>query len=245
MRTEVAAILVAGVGARLRPLTDEKPKALVPINGKPLLLRTLELLERHGVRRVVLATGYRADAVRAAVKGSNMDVRCCHNPRYGSTQNSVSLALCADELEGSDFFKLDGDVVFHSEVLERLESSCGSLAAAIDERRALDREAMKVLVDAGVIQRFGKDLPCERAFGESIGIERVRAAATPALFRALREAEAAGKHDLYYEDVYDRLIAAGTLEAQAVPVGDLPWCEVDTIDDLREAQQVVETLERG
>ena len=47
-------ILAAGLGTRLRPLTNEKPKALVPIVNKPIILRTIEYLKRHGATRIVV-----------------------------------------------------------------------------------------------------------------------------------------------------------------------------------------------
>ncbi len=238
MKTDTAVILVAGIGSRLRPLTDDKPKALVPVCGEPLLSRTLRILATHGVGRIVLATGYQAEAVRSAVGGCGMEVRFCHNDRYGTTQNAVSLSLCAAELRGRDFFKLDGDVVFHRDVLARLEDSDSELAAAVDDARRPDAEAMKVTVDSGGrVLAFGKSIPCSGAFGESIGIERVRSDATPALFDALAAADASGERDLYYEDVYARLISAKQIAARAVGVGDLPWAEIDTFEDLQHAEE--------
>lgn len=49
-----ALILAAGVGKRLKPITDTIPKCLVPVNGKPMLINALELLESHGIKEVVL-----------------------------------------------------------------------------------------------------------------------------------------------------------------------------------------------
>ena len=62
--TKTAVLLVAGIGSRLRPLTDDRPKALVDIGGETILGRAVRLLGEHGVERLVLATGYREDAVR-------------------------------------------------------------------------------------------------------------------------------------------------------------------------------------
>ncbi len=129
--------------------------------------------------------------------------------------------------------------MFASEILSRLDSENASIAAAIDSERALDLEAMKVRVDPshGHILSFGKQIPLRDSAGESIGIERISADASPLLFDALDEARAEGETHLYYEDVYSRLIARG-MRASAVEVGDLPWCEIDAPDDLVAAERL-------
>jgi choline kinase len=238
--TRSAVILVAGVGTRLRPLTDDRPKALVAIADETLLGRQLRLLTAYGVERVILATGYREDSVRDAVRGAGVEVAFCRNPRYDTTQNSVSLAACRDAVRDETFFKLDGDVVFVSDVLARLDACDAPLAVAVDELRQLDAEAMKVraAVD-GRITAFGKQLDVAESAGETIGIERIRGAAVGLLFTALDDAVRAGRTDLYYEDVYSELIAEGRLEARAVRVGDLPWTEVDDFSDLERARELV------
>lgn len=59
-----AFLLAAGLGTRLRPLTDRLPKCLVPIAGKPLLQIWLELLQRHGVGEVLINTHHLSEQVQ-------------------------------------------------------------------------------------------------------------------------------------------------------------------------------------
>jgi choline kinase len=239
MTTCVAVILAAGVGSRLRPLTADRPKALVPVGGRTILSRAMEALVGVGVSKVVVATGYREDALRAALAGAPVEIVFCPNPRYDQTQNSVSLALCRDALEGAAFFRLDGDVVFDPAVLSRLDSTAGQITAAIDRARVLDDEAMKVRLDpAGTrILSFGKGIPLRDSGGESIGIERISEEAGPLLFDALDRAGSAGETHLYYEDVYARLITGG-LHAAVADVTGLSWCEIDAPEDLAEADRL-------
>jgi choline kinase len=234
--TDTAVILCAGGGTRLRPLTDDRPKALVDVGGETILDRAARMLIGAGVRHLVVATGYKDEAIRAALARSEVRVTFCHNAQFERTQNSISLLRCAESLTGRAFFKLDGDLLFHVDVLGRLEANGGALSVAVDKSGVLGDEEMKVMTEGERVLRFGKKLDPSRCSGESIGIERLDAASSGRLFRALAEAERAGRTDLYYEDVYGELISDG-LDARAVDVSDLPWFEIDTPDDLAQARR--------
>lgn len=231
-----AVLLVAGMGSRLRPLTDEIPKALVPINGRSILERAVAALCARGVQQFVLATGYRDEAVRNALAGMGVSATFCHNSRYAETQNSISLLQCRSAVGKAGFYKLDGDLLFDSRVIERLDAASEPLAVAVDASRAVDAEAMKVTSDSkGRILRFGKSIPVPDASGESIGIERVGASITDVLFDAIASLERRGVVDRYYEDVYSELLKEGKIGASAMNVGDLRWAEVDDMADLEHA----------
>lgn len=199
-----------------------------------MLARACDHLVAVGVEHLVFATGYREDAIEEAVRSLPVRTSFCRNEVYASTQNSVSLLRCAEAVAGESFFKLDGDVLFHREVLERLLAAPGDIVAAVDRKAELADEEMKVLVDGTRITHFGKHLDPKASAGESIGIERVSSSIAPALFEALAKAERDGRTNLYYEDVYQDLIARGTV-ASMVDVSDLTWIEVDTREDLARA----------
>ena len=233
--TDVAVLLAAGGGTRLRPLTYDRPKALIEVGSETILHRAVRLLVEVGVRELVVATGYRSEAVRAAFAGFPAAVTYCHNAAFDRTQNSISLLRCAEAVRGRAFFKLDGDVLFRREVLERLGGDAASIAVAVEKRDDLGEEEMKVIAEGSRIARFGKKLDPSKCVGESIGIERLSATGGDRLFAALAIAEREGHTDLYYEDVYSRLIEEGT-DARLVDVTDLPWIEIDTADDLARAR---------
>ncbi|HLE64551.1 MAG TPA: sugar phosphate nucleotidyltransferase, partial [Candidatus Bathyarchaeia archaeon] len=60
-------VLAAGRGERLWPLTENKPKHLLPIAGRPVLERTLEALSKIGVREVLLVVNFKAEKIQARV----------------------------------------------------------------------------------------------------------------------------------------------------------------------------------
>ena len=59
-----AVILAAGVGRRLRPLTNHIPKCLVEVNGTPIIVNTLNILTKFNLSRVVIVIGYLGDKVK-------------------------------------------------------------------------------------------------------------------------------------------------------------------------------------
>jgi choline kinase len=235
---DLAVLLCAGSATRLRPLTDDRPKCLLDVGGQTILARAVDTLLSVGIRRLVIATGYRREDVAKALAVCPAEVIFCHNADYASTQNAVSLFHCRGAVEGSAFLKLDGDVLFERAVLERLIADAAPLSVAVEKRADLGEEEMKVLVEGERIRAFGKKLDPRRSFGESIGIEKLDANAGEKLFPALARANEAGRTDLYYEDVYGELIDEG-MSAHAVDVTDLPWIEIDTADDLARARRWV------
>jgi choline kinase len=236
--TPVGVVLVAGIGQRLRPLTNDRPKALMDVGGETLLGRTVRLLVEAGVQEIILATGYKEEAIQSAMATCPVPVRYCWNEAFDRTQNSVSLWLCREAIADRPFFKLDGDLLFHPEVLQRLQEPTHGLVAAVDRKASLGEEEMKVLVDGELIRDFGKHLDPKLSYGESIGLERVSGVAVSLIFHALGECVDQGKNDLYYEDVYAQVIKNG-MNAGFADVSDLPWSEVDTFQDLEAARALV------
>lgn len=66
-----AFLLAAGLGTRLRPITNEIPKCMVPVQGKPMLGWWMDLFEKHGVTEALINTHYLPDSVRQFIKNYN------------------------------------------------------------------------------------------------------------------------------------------------------------------------------
>jgi choline kinase len=229
-----ALILAAGTGTRLRPLTDDRPKALVPLGGVPLLGRTLDTLAGAGVKSAIVVTGYRQARVHAYLaERDDVRVVTVENPEYATTNTLASL-LCASRLLDDDFLLLDGDLVFEADVLAALGEPGTRLA--IDRGRPLDDDAVKVALEGDRIVGIGKVLaPGARPVAESIGIARIDADLGAALFAAGRDILRAGERQAYYEAAFQELIAAGH-HFEPADVTGLRWVEIDDHDDLRRAE---------
>ena len=192
MSIETAVILVAGVGSRLRPITDDRPKALVDIGGETILGARLPAALGRGHAgasswpRAIVRT-----ASDSAVQALDGEFVFCRNADYASTQNSVSLALCAHALEGRAFLKLDGDVVFEPAVIERLLAAADTaeLAVLVDSQRARgrgsDEDSERWLAHHSSSARA---LAIEQSQAETIGIEWLSAQAGQRVLAAIAAA---------------------------------------------------------
>jgi N-acetyl-alpha-D-muramate 1-phosphate uridylyltransferase len=104
------AILAGGLAARLKPLTDRVPKALLPIAGRPFVYHQLEALKAQGVERVVLCVGHLGDQVQAAVGDGRAFGLAIQYSFDGTVLLGTGGALKkALPLLGDSFFVLNGD----------------------------------------------------------------------------------------------------------------------------------------
>lgn len=241
-----AVILAAGIGSRLRPRTDDRPKAMVEVGGVPLLVRLAEQLARVQVDELVIATGWCEEAIARAVPSLPMRCVLRRNAAYDSTQNVVSLHVCADALLAGgarETLQLDGDLLLDDALLPRLcdaPLADDELLLGIDGRPGLGAEEMKALAEGDRVIALGKKLDPARCAGESIGVARVGPAALSSIVDAVGAAVTSGATDLYYEDVWSRMLGLreGRLRARACMVTDLPWTEIDTPEDLARAEAI-------
>src|SRR5688572_6944160 len=142
-----AVILAAGVGSRLAPLTDDRPKALVPVLGEPILFRHLASLRRAGIDEsdVIVVGGYKIAVLRRELAaGGHERVTVVENDRFEPWNNFWSLYVAEAAVGGHDFLQIDGDALLDDVILPRMIAAPGEALLAVDCRPELDEETMKV-----------------------------------------------------------------------------------------------------
>jgi NDP-sugar pyrophosphorylase family protein len=105
-------VLSAGLGTRLRPLTNLLPKPLVPVANRPLITYTLALLEKAGVRKVAVNLHHLGEKIREEIKdGADWGLQITYSPEDPILGTGGGVMRMRAFLEGERFFLLNGDVL--------------------------------------------------------------------------------------------------------------------------------------
>jgi mannose-1-phosphate guanylyltransferase len=160
-----AMVLCAGLGTRLRPLTDRVPKPAAPLLGVPLVAWTLALLRNAGVRRAVVNThhlpGEMAAAAGAACARLGIDLRLSHEPVIAGTGGALREARALLQGAGT-LVVVNGDVLFDLDLPGALEAHWRSRALATMVLLAMPEGARYNAVqrdEGGAVRRIGEDGP--------------------------------------------------------------------------------------
>ena len=236
-----AIILAAGRGGRLRGAAGDRPKCLARIGARTLLERQLHALRACGVDEVAVVAGYRASDVRA-VCGPGVDI--VHNARYASTNSLYSLWLARDLL-ADGFVVLNGDVLFHPQLLADLLTARyddALLMAARSDDESFSEEEMKVQVRRGCVVDIDKNMPASQADGENIGIVKFGIDGAAVLVGVLNEIVADGGTREWLPRAFAAFVDRRPLHV--VESRGFPWIEIDFPEDYwRACSEVLTAIE--
>jgi histidinol-phosphate/aromatic aminotransferase/cobyric acid decarboxylase-like protein/choline kinase len=248
-----AIVLAAGQGARLRPLTDQMHKSLLPVGDNTILGRIFDGLIAIQIRDILVVTGYRSEEIQAylAERYPDLPVRFVHNERYRETNNIVSLAMALDRMEiDSDVILVECDVLFDPSILARLQSSERGNIALVDRYRP-GMDGTVVSVEAGTItQVFPPHLQTEE-FDYSdkyktLNIYRFDRDFCRHRLKPLLSCYAnAIDGDCYYELVLGMFINMQREAVRAEVIDGSQWAEVDDPNDLATARFTFQPELRG
>lgn len=237
-----AVILAAGEGRRLRPHTADRPKALVPLLGRPLLDYQLEALASAGLEDVTVVTGYRSEALSGAGRAR------VHNPDYAVTNMVASLMCARSLLDGSrDLLVAYSDIVYEARLPAALAAAPAALATCVDtawlrlwkarmDDPLADAETLRLGPGGRIVEIGAKPSSLGDIQAQYVGLTLVRREAQAAAVRLYDGLPAALRARLDFTGFLQRLIDSGTA-VQAVPAAG-GWLEVDTASDLERYERL-------
>lgn len=216
-----AIILAAGMGTRLRPLTNDRPKSLVSVAGESFFSRQVRQLREAGISDITVVTGYRADAF-APWQGQR-GLSFVHNPVFDVKNNLWSMLIVRERL--GDTVVLDGDVRLADGLIPR--TSPETSRWFVGYRDDMRGEWAVRLDGADRVTRI------DVADGSGwilTGLSYWSAADGPFLARSIEAASQGPEADTIYWDEIPRR-SLEVLDIRAQKIGSDDWAEIDTLED--------------
>ncbi len=237
-----ALLLAAGTGSRLQPLTLDVPKCLTEVGGIPILKRLVKNLRAQGFERLIVVIGHLGDHIQKFLQqhAGDMQIDYVFNPDYRTTNNIYSLWLARQQIR-EPFLLVESDLVFETSML--------------DDMLQADKMAIsKILpwmngttVELGVGLGLERRVTAFRKGGEhcdgarqykTVNIYSISLDSWNKVEERLSRYVSEGRLGEYYEVVFAKMIADGTLSFDAVFFDANRWYEIDTRKDLRAAENL-------
>ena len=224
-----ALILNSGLGSRMGILTSNHPKCMTEINSKDTILsRQLKQIVNSGIKEVVITTGYYDEVLINYCESLDMPLQFhfIKNPIYDNS-NYIYSIYCAKDFLDDDIVLMHGDLVFETEVFEKLllsESSCMAVSSTLP----LPQKDFKAQIKDGKVIRVGIDLFTDAI--EAQALYKLNKEDWKLWLHEIIEFCEKGNTHVYAEEALNAL--EGRANIMAMDVGDLLCSEVDTPEDL-------------
>ncbi len=239
-----AIILAAGMGKRLKALTQNNTKCMVKLNGVTLIERLLLQLDKYKLSRIIIVTGYKGQKLIDFISTLSVatPVLYINNPVYEKTNNIYSLSLAKDYLKEEDSLLFESDIIFEDRILEDLINDPRETLALVDRYKPwMDGTCIRVDENDRIVEFIsGKRFDFTRTEGcyKTVNIYKFSKSFSKKQYIPFLEAylTALGANE-YYEQVLRVITALDEAEIEAKRLsGEEKWYEIDDEQDLDIAQ---------
>lgn len=224
-----ALILNSGLGSRMGVLTSNHPKCMTEINSKDTILsRQLKQIANSGIKEVIITTGYYDEVLINYCESLDIPLQFnfIKNPIYDNS-NYIYSIYCAKDYLDDDIVLMHGDLVFETEVFEKLllsESSCMAVSSTLP----LPQKDFKAQIKDGKVIRVGIDLFTDAI--EAQALYKLNKEDWKLWLHEIIEFCEKGNTHVYAEEALNAL--EGRANIMAMDIENLLCSEVDTPEDL-------------
>ncbi len=237
-----ALLLAAGTGIRLQPLTLTVPKCLTEVGGVPILERLVNNLKAQGFERLIVVIGHLGDQIQEFLQQHSDDMRIDYiiNPDYRTSNNIYSLWLARHQIR-EPFLLVESDLVFETRMLDdMLQPDKMAISKILPWMKGTTVElGFERRVTA--FRRDGDRCDDARQY-KTVNLYSLSLNSWNKIEDRLHHYVSEGRLSEYYEVVFGEMIADGTLSFDAVFFDAKRWYEIDTMADLRAAEDQFDRL---
>lgn len=234
-----AIILAAGMGKRLKELTENNTKCMVKVDGTALIDRVLHQLDRLDLTRVILVVGYEGDKLIQFVDQLDIRVPVTYiwNKVYNKTNNIYSLAMAKDYLVEEDTILLESDIIFEDGLLKALLDDKRDTLALVDKyERWMDGTVVKLDEDDNITEFVpGRKFQFSEkdSYFKTVNVYKFGRQFSKTHYVPFLEAyqKALGNNE-YYEQVLSVISILDEPVIKAKRLNGELWYEIDDIQDL-------------
>ena len=240
-----AIILAAGMGRRLKKLTENQPKCMISVNGIPMIERMLKQLDHCHLNRIIIVTGHKGEELESFVSSLPLStpVMYIDNPVYKTTNNIYSLYLAKDQLLMDDTILLESDLIFEQEVLTQIINDPYPNLALVAHFESWMDGTVVLLDEQDNIMKFltRKDFRFEdiHSYYKTVNIYKFSRNFSSTHYVPFLEAysKALGNNE-YYEQVLKVISLLDDHDLKATRLENGFWYEIDDEQDLDIAESI-------
>lgn len=231
-----AVILAAGVGSRLRPLTNNVPKCMVEVNGVKIIEKQIKSLLNNGIKEIIVVTGYQHEILNRYLNENFPFIKIIENKEYLKTNNMYSMFLTKSFVKEENFIFMNADVFFEETIIKELLEDERKNLIVCDNGNYLE-ESMKIILDKNDnILKINKQISEKESYGTTIDVYKLSSSATKKFFNIISDFIFQKKElNLWTEVAIQELLKQEKFNSKDI---NFKWVEIDNLEDLEQAKKL-------